>query len=70
MTEAKEYLFIHAYFQFEVLANHDEPNPPFRQAEKKAIVSLGPSRSTSLRAADSGECTQDLNYLNQFHNKA
>lgn len=34
MTEAKEYLFMHAYFQFEVLANHDEPNPPFRQAEK------------------------------------
>lgn len=34
MTEAKEYLFILSYFQVEVLASQDEPNPPFRQPEK------------------------------------
>lgn len=61
---------MHAYFQFEVLANHDEPIPPFGQAEKQAIVSLLPSWRASLRAADSRECTQDFNYLNQPHNKA
>jgi len=32
--EAKEYLFMHAHFQVEVLASQDEPNPPFRQPEK------------------------------------
>lgn len=36
MTEVKEYLFMHTYFQFEVLANHDEPNPSLGEAENQA----------------------------------
>lgn len=49
MTGAKEYLFMHASFQLEVLANHGEPNPPFRQVQKQDAASLAPSRSAEGR---------------------
>lgn len=42
MTEGKEYLFMHTYFQIEVLANHDEPNPSLRQAENQAHCKCAP----------------------------
>lgn len=51
---------MHTYFQFKVLANHDEPNPSSGQAEKQAIVCLASLRSASLRDADVGECTKAL----------
>lgn len=67
MTEAREYLFMHAHFQFEVLANFTQPNPthPSGVRRNQVVVSLVPPPSAAPRAPDGTERTHNLHHLNQ-----